>query len=580
MRSRLALAPCLALLLALSACSLPGSGQGGEARLPQVTLPGPYHSQRPARPGGTIAVGTDALPDRLGPYLGASAGAVAVQQAIFSALVSTDPQLGWYGDLAQEVPTLQNGGVRLSGTGMDVTYELRPGLRWSDGQPVTPGDVVFTLQAIRELPGVAQEGYDLITGIDPDGDRGLVVHFRSVYAAYLELFPVVLPAHRLGKMPAGDLVADRYWTRPDVVSGPFQVTSMSATRIVLARNPHYPDGRQGMPFLAHRAYADRLIFEGFPSRQAVLAEMEAGDIQVGLDLTERELPTIARMQDQRVVLTPSLAYEQVSLNQLAPNPGTGRRPPWIGDPAVAEALDLAIDRPALRQGPGDGRSPLTAGPISPLLTWAYDPGLSPPSYDLARARRILDADGWKPGPGGVRTKGGRPLAFTLTGPAGEPVRADEEDILVRSWRRLGADVQVSDAPPQLLFASYQQGGLLARGSYEAAIWSWIPPVDPDVWYTIFTSAQAPDSSNPQGQNFSRCHDPAIDQALTSARSTLDPGLRAGAYRAFQRAYVRDRCELPLLQHLDIGITSPRLHNFVPNASPAGNTWNVDDWWLG
>ncbi len=579
-RMTLTLAPCLAALLALAACSLPGPGQGNGARLPRVTAPGPYHPQRPPRSGGTITVGTDALPDRLGPYVGAGSGAAAVQQAIFSPLVSTDPRLGWYGDLARTVPTLRNGGVRTSGAGMDVTYQLRPGLRWSDGQPITPEDVIFTFQAIRELPGAPQEGYDLITGVAPSGDRGVVVHFRSVYASYLELFPVVLPAHRLGNVPPADLVGDRYWARPDVVSGPFQVASMSATRIVLTPNPHYADGRAGMPFLAHPAYAARLVFEGFPSRQAVLAEMEAGDVQVGLDMTERELPTIARLQDQRVVLIPSLAYEQVSLNQADPNPATGRPPPWAGDPTVAEALDLAIDRPALRRGPGDGRSPLTAGPISPLLTWAYDPGLSPPSYDLARARRLLDADGWKPGPGGVRAKDGRRLAFTLTGPAGEPVRADEEDILVQSWRQLGADVQISDAPPQLLLAPYQQGGLLARGMYEAAIWSWIPPVDPDVWYTIFTSTQAPDPSNPDGQNFSRCHDPAIDQALARARGTLDPSARADAYRAFQHAYLQARCELPLLQHLDIGIASPRLHNFAPNASPAGNTWNVDDWWLG
>src|SRR5579875_605521 len=575
------LAPCLAALIALVACSLPGSGQaGGGTWLPRVIAPGPYHPQRPPRPGGTITVGTDALPDRLGPYVGTGVAAVAIQQAIFSALVSTDPQLGWYGDLAQQVPTLQNGGVRPSGAGMEVTYKLRPGLRWSDGQPITSQDVIFTLQAIRELPAAPQEGYDLITSIEPSGDQVVVIHFRSIDPSYLELFPVVLPAHRLQSLSAADLAANQYWTKPDVVSGPFQVTSVSTDRIVLSRNPHYADGRQGMPLLAHPAYADHLVFEAFPSRQAVLAEMEAGDVQVGLDMTEEELPTIARLRDLHVVLEPSLAYEQVSLNQADPNPTTTPPPPWVGDPAVAQALDLAIDRPALQQGPGDGRSPLAAGPISPLVSWARDPELSSPSYDLAQAQRILDADGWKPGPGGVRAKGGRRLAFTLTGPAGEAVRAEEEDILVQSWRRLGADVQVADAPPQLLLAPYQQGGLLARGMYQAAIWSWIPPVDPDVWYTIFSSSQVPAPSNPGGQNFSRCHDPAIDQALAQARGTLDTSARASAYRAFQRAYVQARCELPLLQHLDIGVTSPHLHNFAPNASPAGNTWNVDDWWLG
>lgn len=579
----------LAAAASLGGCSvslLPQalSGQGPAARsgLPPVQTPGSYRPQAAPRPGGTIRIGTFQFPSSLSPYFGAQAPAGPIDQALFDGLLATTPDLQWYGDLAQDVPTVGNGGVRLTGSGMDVTYRLRPGLTWSDGQPITAGDVVFTFQVITgagATAGIGQQGYDRVSGVEASGQDAVVVHFRSLYPAYRSLFATILPRHRLqGEAPA-QLAGDPYWTRPDVVSGPFTVAELAADHVTLQRNPHYADGRRGMSVLGHAAYADRVIFQALESRQAVLAALKAGDVQAGLGLTERELRTIRNLTGVRVVLAPSLSYEQLSLNQSDPNPATGGVPPWIGDPAVAEALDLAMDRPTLRSRLGAGLQ-LTATPISPQLAWAYDPGIGVPAYDLARARRLLDQDGWTAGADGVRVKNGRPLAFTLSTTDDQQVRITEEEVLAAGWQKLGADVSIQDFSEQQLFGSYDQGGVLSRGGYEAAIWSWVTPVDPDVEFEILHSSSTPAPQRPDGQNYSRCHDTAIDQALAGGRATLDDAQRAAAYRAFQAAYVQARCELPLYRRLDIGVTAPRLHNFVPNPAPAGNTWNLADWWLG
>ena len=135
-------------------------------------------------------------------------------------------------------------------------------------------------------------------------------------------------------------------------------------------------------------------------------------------------------------------------------------------------------------------------------------------------------------------------------------------------------------PSAQLFAGFEQGGVLARGGYDAAIWAWIMPPDPDSEFGTLHSSRAPSAGRTQGQNYSRCHDGAVDQALDRGRSTLDQGQRGAAYRAFQTAYVRARCEVPLYRRLAIGVVSPRLHNFVLNAGPGGSTWNLADWWLG
>lgn len=506
--------------------------------------------------------------------------AAPIDQAVFSGLLGTAPNLSIYGDLAQDVPTLENGGVKRVGVGMDVTYQLRPGLRWSDGQPLTPDDVVFTYQAITgagRSAGVSQEGYSLITSVERAGANGVVMHFSSLYPAFQGLFAVVLPQHRLQGLAPAALPTDTYWTKPDVVSGPFMVQEITTDHVTLRRNPQYAEGRSGMPFLAHPAYADQVVFRSFLSRQAVLAALKAGDVQADVDLTERELNTLAGMSGIALTLAPALAYEQVSLNQASPNAVTGASPPWAGDRLLSEALDLGMDRPAVVRRLGGGL-PSMATPVAPLVAWAYDASVAAPVYDLQQARRLLDQDGWVPGADGMRSKNGKRLAFVLTAASGQ-LRATEEDILVAGWRKLGADVTIQVQTPALLFASYDQGGVLARGTYEAALWSWILPPDPDSEYGIFHSSSAPASGRPSNENYSRCHDQAIDRSLDSGRSTLDQAQRAAAYRAFQVAYASARCELPLYRRLDIGAVSPSLHNFMLNPSSVGNTWNLVDWWL-
>jgi peptide/nickel transport system substrate-binding protein len=571
------------LVVPLAACSVGGSPPGARvSTLPTATPAGAYQAQPAAHPAARLTIGTWQFPTSFSPYLSPQASATQVQQALFDGLLETDPKLQWFGDLAREVPTIENGEVTRVGTGMDVTYNLRPGLRWSDGRPLTSNDVIFTFRVITgpaAATGFPQDGYDLISGIEPRGDTGLVAHFRALYPAYRALFPSILPEHRLGQVPLDRLAGDPYWKQPDAVSGPFTLRDAAQDQLTLLRNPSYAQGRSGMPFLGHPSYTQRIVFRGFPTRQALLAAAKAGDIDATSDLSERELATIAGLSGVRVMLAPGLQYEQVSFNQSPVDPVTGAAPPWAGEPAVLQALDLGLDRPRLERGPLHGRSPLTATPVSPLLDWAFASDLGAPRYDPAQAKRLLDAAGWIPGADGVRTKGGRRLAFALTSTSDQALRVDEEEILAQGWRQLGADVKFQNFPSQQLFGGFDQNGVLAHGLYEAAIWAWIMPADPDSEFGTLHSSRAPAAGRAASQNYSRCHDRAVDQALDQGRATLDQLHRGTAYRDFQHAYAQARCELPLYRRLSIAVVSPSLHNFVLNAGPAGSTWNLADWWM-
>lgn len=570
------LAVLLAAAMILGGC-VASASPGGDRPGPAAAAQPAYAPEPPVHRGGTVKIGHNQFPALLAPLFPGGPAATAVENLLFAGLLGVDPALGHYPDLAVRVPTEPAGPPGI------VSYQLRAGLRWSDGEPLTAQDVIYTWRLLtapgNPLPASA-EGYNRIESIESSGPEELAVHFREPYPAFASLFGTVLPQHRLKLANLAELIRDPYWARPDVVSGPFQIAELVAgSTITLVRNPHYGDGREGGGPGSHPAYLDRVVFRAYPTRSAELAALEAGELDVGLGLSEHDLPSVARMSQIRLLLASELQYEQLTFNQADPNPVTGLRPLWAGDPELRRALDLALDRPALLSGPLAGRALPASSPIGPALGWAADPALPARTYDPAQAERILNAAGWLRGADGVRVKAGRRLSFVLSTNAGNPLRAHEQELIVAGWKRVGVEARLQTVPTDTFFAAQAAGGILAGGMYEAGLWAWVLPPDPDAEFAIFHSSQVPTAANRgEGSNYSRCNDPAIDRALDDGRSGYDVARRAVAYRAFQQAYLGARCELPLFRHLDVAAVSPRLHNYRPHPAPVGDTWNAADWW--
>jgi len=496
-----------------------------------------------------VTIGDWQFPSSFPPtYLPGPAGAELVEQTLFNGLLGVDPGLDFYGDLARSVPS-----PKPIGAGMDVAYELRPGLHWSDGQPINADDVIFTWQVTPRT-----EGYDQISGVDKTGDLAFTIHFKAVYPAFGLLFPAILPKHRLAGVDRARLDTDAYWSAPSVVSGPFMVAeSVPADHITLQRNPRYGDGRAEQPLLNHSPYLEKLLFKAFATKSALLSALKAGDVHVALQLDESDRAAGARLQ-----LVPALSYEQVTFNQQSAV--------WKDDPQLLTALTEAVDVDGVIAGPLQKRAPAAVGPISPQLDWAYNGDLAPPHVQLDAARAMLDGDGWVPGPDGIRAKSGRRLQFSLVSLAGSPLRESEAATLAAGWRQAGAEARLQYYSPDQLF-----GSVLAPGGFDAALFAWDSPADPDGLFATLHSSRVP----PAGANYSRCSSPALDADLVAGRATLDRARRGAAYRDLQAQYRKLTCEVPLYQRLDIGVSSRHLHNYAPNPAGPGNTWNVADWWI-
>jgi len=571
----------LAVLLVLGACVPERGSASPPAASRRSAVPAILSHYRPepaGHEGGTVSVGHWESPSNLSPLHNSEATAAVVERALFAGLVVLDNQLGALPDLAAAVPTLDNGGVRLDGEGMQVTYRLRPGLQWSDGRALTAADVEFTWHLIADPQSpkvrVSRDGYQRIARIETPDEATVRLVFSSLYPPFLTLFPFVLPRHRLEGIPLAALPDDRFWNQPDVVSGPYKIEHLRPDAITLVRNEAWSAGRAGQ-----RPHLDRVQYRLFPDKGALLRAMTSGQLDAGLGLSEGDVGNTGGKFD--VQAQPALEYEQVTFNQEDPNPTSNRPPLWKGDPDLLRALDLAINRPELERRVLQGRGRLAVSPLVSALPYAQTRQVPPRVYDLDQANRLLDQDGWIRGSDGVRVKNGRRLAFTLTTTRGSPVRKMVEDILVEGWSAVGAQVPPTELPADVLFRPWPRSGLLslARGNYEAALWTWVTGADPDAIFQMEHSSQIPSAANPGGANFGRFADPEIDRWLLAGRSRLDPAARSQAYQAFEAAYSNYRGELPLFERMSVSLQGHRLHNFLPNPSSGTAFWNIQDWWI-
>ncbi|CAN5165782.1 hypothetical protein BH18CHL2_BH18CHL2_11970 [soil metagenome] len=227
------------------------------------------------RGGGTVVVAWQ-QPETLHPLWSTGTQTdVMIYSVAVEGLLRIDPDGEYLPALARDVPTFANGGVRMDGSSMVVTYRLRPGIRWSDGVPLTSDDVRYTWRTIMTDPRVSsREGYALIEDVEASDELTAVVRYRAAYVAYLTRFATIVPRHVLER---GEAAALEY-SRAPVGTGPFRITEhASGDHITAERNPSYR--------VAGRPLLDRIVFRSVSSVQAAKAQLRAGEVQVSASLS-------------------------------------------------------------------------------------------------------------------------------------------------------------------------------------------------------------------------------------------------------------------------------------------------------
>ncbi len=494
----------------------------------------------------------------MNPLLTLTATSIDLYMFMYGFFFNLDDKMHWVPELATEVPTYENGGI--SKDGLTLTYHLRKGVKWHDGVPFTSHDVVFTVHAIQNPANnlVTREGWDRIASVEAPDDYTVVFHLKKIYASAVATYFAesgnypVLPAHILEKYP--DLNQVPFNTQP-VGTGPFKfVKWVHGDHIELEANPDY---WRGAPKLK------RIIERFIPTENTILTQMRTHELDAWFRAGSNLYPEIQGLPalGYRVQLEPSMLFAHIDLNQ---------KNALFDDPKVRQAIAYSIDRKKIIHDiTHDVHVPGYS--VEANLSWAYEPDVAHYDYDPAKAEQLLDEAGWKPGPDGVREKDGQKLAFSLNTVAGGKNGEATETLVQQDLRAVGIDASIKNYPAALFFAPYQQNGILTRGNYDAAFFSWVAGVDPDN-ESLYASYEIP----PAGQNNLYLVDPLIDQAEKAALSTYDQNVRKKYYSVIQKELAEQAYTIVMYYSRQVFVTSTNFLNFVPAPATTSN-WNTWEW---
>lgn len=596
---RSAVAGLLGIALLTTACDAiapsPSPGPTRSATSPPSTPPaevidltGTAYAADAGTDGGSVVIGDWQQATQFNPYYLGQGSEPAVASAAWATLVTVTHDRRYLPDLATAVPTVNNGGVASpgeDGEAMTVTWTLREGLKWSDGEALTCADFKYTWEWVLDKDnfGVVTAGYDDIEDVECKSDTQMVWHFKAVYEGYLGLLPAPLPRHHLEPIPM-DQQTQGVGFRPDEiaklpVSGPFLFQTVTPdVEIRMAKNPTYLSPRTSKP-----AYLDSLTFRWYPDQAALIAAYTAHAVDIATGFTDLDLAKVVDLGEQ-VSTRPSLTYEALrpnwsdetcSVSSSMKDRGVGCP---MADPAIRQALALAIDRNAIitkafgRTGPAPGTN------VDPLA-WFYAEQPAP-ALDPAGAIDILEEAGWKDTDGdGIRENEGLVARVELC-TTDRQTRLDAAALVKASLLDVGIEAVTTVVDPADMFATYDRSSsatpcALQRGHFDLALHSLTSSIDPRDYYFKYHSSQF----EPDGQNDARVNNVGIDVALETVASSVNPAVIRDAMIEFQEIYVEQTVEIPIYTSEALELHAPKVGNAVGGSPVGGATWNVADWFV-
>jgi len=556
----------------VSACSnapsVPVVEQPGSSQSP---LSGPYVSTPFAASSrnATVVYSNMQFPDSVNPLFAGSNSDFAVRDALWASPVFYDQNFHAHPDQLTEVPLPENGGV-LDG-GKTIIMHLRHDLRWSDGQPILASDFRYWWQLDQnpDTGALITSGYDQIASIDTPDQYTVVLHMKRPFGPYLFYLPYAAPQHAWGKIAPIQLQnMTGIYSAPRVTDGPYMLSSyVSGQSYTMVPNPYYHSSTFRGPFLA------RLVYQAYSSLSDLTTAVRQRQINVSQGYMEYQLPALASLPaNVRLLETPAAAYEHLDFNNAEP---------FLQDVRVRRAIALAINVCGLIQSvlhaPNCARR---ATQVEPPPSLVYDAAIQPVPYDPAAARTLLAQAGWSPDPKqqGVLTRNGQPFVLRLVTTASNPLRAAAAAYIQRALQAVGIRVEIRYYSLNQFFGLYTQGGILATGKFDLALFAYADSPEPDDEYNTFSSSQIPTASNPDLGNYARVNDPIIDQALTEGRDSIVFADRVRAYHQFLERLASQLYILPLYTDLTIMTIDSTVHDILPSADLTASDWNIADWW--
>ncbi|HWO01546.1 MAG TPA: ABC transporter substrate-binding protein [Blastocatellia bacterium] len=481
------------------------------------------------------------------------------------------------------------------------TFFLRRGVRWSDGQPFTADDVLFTYDVIRD-PRVASPIRDVfVEGTENNGnavypelekldDHTVRFKLHKPNGGFLDqVFNLwLIPRHKWEQ----EWLAGRFnyvmqlGANPeDVVSlGSFRIKEhVAGQRIVLERNPYFwkvDKKGQRMPYL------DRVVFVILKDQNTIPLRFEAGELDI---LTPRvraeDYSAVKKLEGTEVTVTDT----GVSLNTtwLAFNQNTGVNPntsrpflePWkqrlFRSKEFRQAISYGIDRQGLANTVFSGRGAPMYSFVSPGdKDWHSEDVMTYP-YAPARAREMLARIGLtdRNGDSFLEDADGHTVEITIITNSENSQRVQTAAFVAQSLREVG--IKANSTP---LAFSLVSNAIQSSFDFDAVLLGWraAVPTGPTNYKSILLSSGLQHVCFPKQPSPSTPWEARVDQALHEIEASPDQQERRRLFAEIQRIWSDELPQIDLVAEQEAIAYKNKLGNVHPSPLPPRATWNIEE----
>jgi len=523
-------------------------------------------------------------PTILNPHLSTGFKDAEASRITLEPLASFDNEGSLIPLLAETIPTVDNDGV--AADGKSVIWKLKQDLKWSDGEPFTAEDVVFTYDFLSnpQVGAVSAGTYDVVANVEAIDDYTVKVNFKEVNPAWSLVFVgaegMILPQH-IYEPYSGANAREAPANLKPIGTGAYRVVDFRpGDTVIYEPNPEF---RQ----------VEQLGFErvelkgGGDATSAARAVLQTGDADFAYNL-QVEAPVLDKLAaagQGKVVSNYGALMERILINHSDPNrvAPSGERSslefshPFLSDRTVRQALALAVDRDTIAKQlygvTGKATANFLVAPpeyVSSNTSYEFNP---------EKAKDLLDQAGWKDSNGnGTRDKNGVEMQMVFQTSV-NPLRQKTQAVVKQGLQSIGIGVELKSVDPSVYFSSDSSNNDTVEHFYTdlQMYTTGNTSPDPAAYMNFMTCNQIPQQvNNWSGDNASRYCNSEYDRLWQEASRELDPDRRNQLFMEMNDLLIENVSVIPLVHRADVMAFGNSMTGYEPTAWDM-RTWDIMNW---
>ncbi|MCI0581503.1 MAG: ABC transporter substrate-binding protein [Chloroflexi bacterium] len=429
----------------------------------------------------------------------------------------------------------------VSDDGLTWTFHIREGMQWSDGEPATSADALYTYQLALDADARSQEsadGYYLAAGYlepyvlnagvvavsAPDAET-FVVETEFANTLLLQAYMPILPEHIWSEYTMDDIALyseTPFLNEPPVVgTGPYQAVEWQPGEFIrFARNPNYWGEQQGA--------AEEVIILTFEDADSMVQALKTGQIDYVRGVQPAQFDALATEPDIVTVAGISNGYSEIAFNTKGNTEGYGGSTSALTDPKFRDALAWAVDQERLVEVTLGGYGTPGDSIVPPFHVNWYSPPETPRTFDIAEANSRLDAAGYPRGADDIRVdKEGKPITLRVTWPDSEAEHETDAEFLKEWWGELGINVDAYVTDEGKLLEDLLPPVSDGPADFDIELWGWVGDPDPTSLLNVLRTEEIGNFSDSFWSNA------RYDELFIQQRAEVDPVARFDMIKEMQ-----------------------------------------------